>query len=339
MPDVALDTPTGTVVFNYIISTPTQTSAPCVDPALPTVLFLHPVYLGKIIYHFQFADRELRRFNLVALDLRCHARTIGKAGKGYGREVAARDVAQFMSTLQIPQYHVFGMSMGGCIALQTGILFPSSVLSIFIVSSLPLTEPPDVGEGRQEIYDYWAEGVKCGETIEGGSAMGDAITGCLQLSVNGHPTETFNAILRVSTSFMMRQWGLDQLDDFHAVSVEFFTLREAYTVDAMRNIACPVCMVHCSADIAYDISTTNQVADHLRTAGVSVEVIQIRDAPHFGTTTHAKEINALFHKFMLSHSSGPPPPIPAHVESPFKDQLVAVGWDSDDDEDDCEFFI
>jgi acetyl esterase/lipase len=88
---------------------------------------------------------------------------------------------------------------------------------------------------------------------------------------------------------MMRQWGLDQLDDFHAVSVEFFTLREAYTVDAMRNIACPVCMVHCSADIAYDISTTNQVADHLRTAGVSVEVIQIRDAPHFGTTTHAKE--------------------------------------------------
>jgi pimeloyl-ACP methyl ester carboxylesterase len=174
MPDVALDTPTGTVVFNYIISTPTQTSAPCVDPALPTVLFLHPVYLGKIIYHctvprphwhpilimasVQFADRELRRFNLVALDLRCHARTIGKAGKGYGREVAARDVAQFMarephqplvaslthsllqSTLQIPQYHVFGMSMGGCIALQTGILFPSSVLSIFIVSSLPLTE-------------------------------------------------------------------------------------------------------------------------------------------------------------------------------------------------------
>lgn len=44
----------------------------------------------------QFADRELRRFNLVALDLRCHAQTIGKAGKAYGREVAARDVALFM---------------------------------------------------------------------------------------------------------------------------------------------------------------------------------------------------------------------------------------------------
>ncbi|KAF7334101.1 AB hydrolase-1 domain-containing protein [Mycena venus] len=139
--------PTGTVQFNYVISTPTHTSTSAIDPALPTVLFLHPVYIGKIIYHPQFADRELRRFNLVALDLRCHARTIRRAGKGYEREVAARHVALLM----IPRYHLFGMSMGGCIALQTAILFPLSVLSIFVVSSLPLTEPPDVGEGRQEI--------------------------------------------------------------------------------------------------------------------------------------------------------------------------------------------
>ncbi|KAJ6522294.1 Alpha/Beta hydrolase protein [Mycena capillaripes] len=355
MPDVTLDTPTGTVVFNYVISTPTHTSAPCIDPALPTVLFLHPVYLGKIIYHPQFADRELRRFNLVALDLRCHARTIGKAGKGYGREVAARDVALFMSTIQVPNYHLFGMSMGGCIALQTAILFPSSVLSIFIVSSLPLTEPPEVGEGRQEIYEYWVEGVRRGETIEGGSMMGDAITGCLQLSVNGHPTETFNAcvlrfccdryypqylhrrILRVSTAFMTTQWGVDQLDDFHAVSVDFFIVRETYTVDATRNIACPVCMVQCAADVAYDISTTNEVANHLRSAGVSVEVLQIPGAPHFGATTHPKQVNAIFHKFILSLCLAPPP-IPEQVESPFKDQLIAVGWEDSDDED-CEYFI
>lgn len=203
--------------------------------------------------------------------------------------------------------------------------------------------------------------------------MGDAITGCLQLSVNGHPTETFNAcvhnvsdrcdpyhpyprILRVSTAFMTSQWGVDQLDDFRSVSVDFFVKREAYTVEAMRNIACPVCIVHCGADIAYDITTTNQVADHLRTAGVSVEVVQIPNAPHFGATTHPKEcvlaslavfylinifphrINAVFHKFMLSLCSGVPPKIPDQVQSPFKNQLIAVGWDSDSDEE-PEFFI
>ncbi|KAJ7623029.1 hypothetical protein DFH06DRAFT_1008921 [Mycena polygramma] len=72
MPTLPLSTPTGDLVFNYVISTPTQASAPAVDPALPTVLFLHPVYLGKITYHLQFADRDLRWFNLIALDLRCH---------------------------------------------------------------------------------------------------------------------------------------------------------------------------------------------------------------------------------------------------------------------------
>ncbi|KAJ6488737.1 Alpha/Beta hydrolase protein [Mycena sanguinolenta] len=339
MPDILLNTSTGPVEFNYVVSTPAQTSAPCIDPALPTVLFLHPVYLGKIIYHLQFADRKLRRFNLVALDLRCHARTIGKAGKGYGREVAARDVALFMANLQIPRYHLFGMSMGGCIALQAGILFPSCVLSIFVVSSLPLTEPPDVGEGRQEIYDYWAEGARRGETVEAGSMMMDAIAGCLQLSVNSQPTPTFNAILRVSTPFMAAQWGVNSLDDFHSVSVDFFTQREAYTVDAMRNIDCPVRLVHCGADIAYDLSTTNQVADHLRTAGVSVDVVEVPGAPHFGATTHPKQINAVFHEFLLCVCSDPPPN-PQHVKSPFTEQLFAVGWETDsDDEKDREFFI
>ncbi|KAJ7504787.1 Alpha/Beta hydrolase protein [Mycena galericulata] len=335
MPDVTLDTPTGSVVFNYIISTPTHTSAPRIDPALPTVLFLHPVYLGKIIFHPQFADRRLRRFNLIGVDLRCHARTIGKAGKGYGREVAARDVALFMSTLQIPRYHLFGMSMGGCIALQTAILSPESVLSIFIVSSLPLTEPPDVGDGRQEIFDCWAEGVKRGEGLDPGSSLSDAITGCLQLSVNGQASELFEAC--VSPSFASN-WGIEKLDDFHAVSVDFFTLRDAYTVEALHNIACPVYMVHCSADIAYDISTTNQVADHLRAAGVSVEVAQVPGAPHFGSTTHPKEVNELFNRFMASLHPGGLPPTPDQLESPFKAQLTKVGWDSDEDSD-REFFV
>ncbi|KAJ7773850.1 Alpha/Beta hydrolase protein [Mycena metata] len=336
MPDITLDTPTGTVVFNYTISTPTQTSASHIDPALPTILFLHPVYLGKVIFHQQFEDRELRRFNLIGLDLRCHGRTQGKAGKGYGREVAARDVELFMSSLQIPKYHLFGMSMGGCIALQTGILFPSAVLSIFIVSSLPLTEPTDVGEGRQEIYRYWAQGVTCNETHTPGSSLSDAITGCFQLSVNNHPSKVFNAIVRASFPFMMQQWGIDQLDDFHAASVEFFTLREAYTVEAMRNISCPVYMVHCSADIAYDVSTTNKVADHLRTAGVSVEVTEIPGAAHFGSTTHPTEVNDLLHRFILSVCPQPPPPIPETVESPFREELVTVGWDSDSESDDPE---
>ncbi|KAJ7649120.1 hypothetical protein DFH06DRAFT_1332138 [Mycena polygramma] len=116
--------------------------------------------------------------------------------------------------------------------------------------------------------------------------------------------------------------SFDRLDDFHAVCVDFFTGREAFTIEAMRNIDCPVYMVHCGADVAYDIATTNQVADHLRTAGVSVHVVQIPDAPHLGIITHPKEVNALFHEFLLSVCAIAPS-IPDHVESPWKAQLIA----------------
>ncbi|KAF7368423.1 AB hydrolase-1 domain-containing protein [Mycena venus] len=340
MPEVTLDTPTGTVQFNYVISTPTHTSTSAIDPALPTVLFLHPVYLGKIIYHPQFADRELRRFNLVAVDLRCHARTIGRAGKGYGRDVAARDVALLMVRALLPTLVPYQCRCSVVDATDPAI---SSIRNVdgrlhraADGDTVPLVCTLDL---RRIVSSLDREGVRHGETIEGGSMMGDAITGCLQLSVNGHPTETFDAILRVSKALMAAKWGVGSLDDFHVVSVDFFTLRQAYTVDAMRNIAYPVCLVHCDADIVYDLSTTNQVADQLRTAGIAVEVVEIPNAPHFGATTHSKEINTVFHNFLLSLCSDSPPPIPDQVVSPFKDQLIAAGWESDGEDSDLEYFI
>ncbi|KAJ7193481.1 Alpha/Beta hydrolase protein [Mycena pura] len=312
--DVTLDTPTGVITFNYII------------------------------YHPQFADRELRRFNLVALDLRCHGRTVGPVGPGYDREVAARDVHQFMEALQIPQYHLFGMSMGGCIALQTAIFFPEAVQSIFVVSPLPLTEPPDVAEGRQEIFDCWVEGVRSGDSISSG-AMGDSIMGALQLSVNGQPSRIFKAMLRRSIDIMPQQWGdIDRMDELHTVFVDFFTRREAYTASALQRIACPVKLVHCLDDIAYMPETTELVAARMRAAHVTVDVEYVPGAPHFGATTHPKEINEIFHRFMLMCCTSIPPPIPDCVESPFAEELAAaLSMDSDSgsdsDNEDREFFI
>ncbi|KAF7292149.1 AB hydrolase-1 domain-containing protein [Mycena indigotica] len=347
--DIAVDTPTGRIVFNYVISTPSKTAVATLEDtekALPTVVFLHPVYIGKLIYHPQFADRELRRFNLVAVDLRFHGKTVGRAGEGYGREVAARDVGLFMQSLSISRYHIFGMSMGGCVGLQTAILFPEAVQSVFVVSSLPLTEPPDVAEGRQEIYDCWAEGSRhiCSGSDDGldveGSAIRDAFQGALQLSLNGEPTKVFTAMLQRSAQLLRidEPWPEERLDDLRITSVDFFVKREAYTVAALKNIRCPVHLIHCAADIAYALDTTEEVASRLTAAGVQVEVQQVSGAPHFGSVTHAKEINNVFHRFVASCIPTPLPPIPDSAESPFTGELAAMSVDSDSDSD-REFFI
>ncbi|KAF7320705.1 AB hydrolase-1 domain-containing protein [Mycena chlorophos] len=353
MYSLPLKTATGDITFSYVISTPTQTAVariPEEEADIPTVVFLHPVYVGKIIYHPQFADRQLRRFNLVALDLRCHAGTVGRSGPGYGREVAARDVSAVMAALRIPKYHIFGLSMGGCVAIQTSILFPEAVLSVFVVSSLPLTEPPDIGEGRQEIFDCWKEGAKL-EGSEGssqqadykeeGGPMRDAYTGAMQLGFNGEPTPLFNAICQRSFELLGPRWTDEQLADWKVATVDFFTLREAYTMEALSNIQCPIRLIHCGADIAYPIEMTEELATRLTRAGVkNVVVQQIPDAPHFGTITHPKEINEMFHGYVLSSCAGsgkvPPLPPPEKIVSPWLDELKGVGFEDDEDEDSGE---
>ena len=44
----------------------------------------------------QFGDPHIRRFNLVALELRSHGETGGDVPEGYGQEGAAEEVASFM---------------------------------------------------------------------------------------------------------------------------------------------------------------------------------------------------------------------------------------------------
>ncbi|KAF7297503.1 AB hydrolase-1 domain-containing protein [Mycena indigotica] len=347
MYETTLKTATGKITFSYVISTPTQTAVkkiPKSERGAPTIVFLHPVYIGKVIYHPQFSDRQLRRFNLVALDLRCHAKTSGRAGPGYGREVAARDVAQFMASLDIAQYHIFGMSMGGCIGIQTAILFPANVKSVFVVSSLPLTEPEDVAAGRQEIYDCWEEGAKNnggkGDLKAADSAMRDAFTGAAQLSVNGEQNDMFDAILARSIELLGDKWSRERLEDWQVCTVDFFTLRKAYTIEALSKIQCPIRLLHCGADIAYPLETTEEVANRLRIAGVrDVSVQQIAGAPHFGAVTHPREINALFHAFILSivpPTSVPPMPARDRIQSPWLNDLKKCGLDPDSESEEEE---
>lgn len=123
MPSVEITNSNGPARVNYTISTPTNPSAPSIDPSLPTIFFIHPVYIAQQIFHreslearyvnvldsgtnvlfyflfrsaVQFSNTSLRRFNLVAMDARLHGDTVGPIPKDYNRTDAARDIASLM---------------------------------------------------------------------------------------------------------------------------------------------------------------------------------------------------------------------------------------------------
>lgn len=57
MPSVKIKAAAGSTTIYYTISTPTKTNAKAIDPKLPTLLFLHPVYVSQEAFHRTSRDR------------------------------------------------------------------------------------------------------------------------------------------------------------------------------------------------------------------------------------------------------------------------------------------
>lgn len=49
-------------------------------------------------------------------------------------------LTNYQEALRLPPCHLVGLSLGACVALQTAITYPNKVLSLFMISPLPLIE-------------------------------------------------------------------------------------------------------------------------------------------------------------------------------------------------------
>ncbi|KAJ7862991.1 Alpha/Beta hydrolase protein [Mycena leptocephala] len=319
MPRIDLDTSVGPASFEYTIGTPTETSTTSIVPGLPTVLLIHPVYGNSRIFHLVYANPQLRRFNLVSMDLRGHGWTSGRIDEDYGRETAARDV----------------------LTLMMAIFAPEKVLSLFLMSPLPLTEPPEIAEGREEVFAYWREAF---QTPDGGivadgvsldeAAIQDSKIGARQLGYNdadtplrkaqvsySYPSQSFPFLMRYGMAPAMRNWAYENLGAAYIVTVKFFVNRTPHSIEELARIRCPVALVHCSADVAYPIKYTEAVQDLLYRAGIDARSSRSK----VQRTTATLRIQTIFSIFADL------PPVPATVESPFLADLVAFGLLEDDD--------
>ncbi|TFK38041.1 Alpha/Beta hydrolase protein [Crucibulum laeve] len=339
MPYIKVKTTSGLVNFHYTISTPTCTSAQAINPSLPTIIFLHPVYIPQAIFQPQFSDPKLRRFNLIAIDSRCHGETTGSVPSTFRRLEAAEDLLKFMEALRLPPCHLFGMSMGACIALQAAVSHPQRILSCCMVSPLPLVEPVDVAEGRQEIYDCYVAAFKDPEALDEVAIL-DSVCGAVQLGFSGQDSKLIAALVKHALPQVLKQWTPDRFDEVHTVAVKFFCDRHPHPRSSLEKVVSPIRLIHCGGDIAYPFNYAEELQQALEDAGVDVELSQVAEAPHFGSVTHSIEINAILHDFVLEQTKSPIPPAQPEVTSPFESALVEAGWRQDDDSsDEDEDFI
>ncbi|THH05824.1 hypothetical protein EW146_g9797 [Bondarzewia mesenterica] len=331
MPFIDIKSTAGPLHLYYTISTPTNPHADSIDASLPTVIFLHPVYISQQIFHLQFSDPILRRFNLVALDSRLHGESTGPVPKSFDLAAAAEDLFQFMEALNLPPCHLVGLSMGACIALQLAIDYPEKALSVVKLSPSSWEEPEAVLLGRIEIYKYWAAAFSDPNHVDQ-DLLTDAIYGFFHHIFRGsssHPP-SLNSLVATAAPQAIHQWGRDALEELHTVVIDFFAKRKQFPPETLARIRCPVLLVHCGNDIAYPVEQAEEVQEALREAGVEVVLKSVPDACQYCTVSHPKEINTLLHDWLLSNLKEAPLPIPDVVTSPYKELLGNIsGSDSD----------
>ncbi|KIK50303.1 hypothetical protein GYMLUDRAFT_182934 [Collybiopsis luxurians FD-317 M1] len=283
MPHIQITSSTGTVNFKYTISTPSSAEAKSIDPTLPTLLFIHPVSTAEHIFHSQFSDPKLRRFNLVSFDLRGgHGDTTGsEVPLYYGQTEAAEDTIKLMDALDLSACHLVGMSTGTVIATQLAISYPERVLSLFLISQLCLKIPPEVAEGHQEVYDCWSSAFPDASTVVT-DLVHEAVFGNSQyMFTNPRLSPLVSAMMTITHRVAMERWGFEHLNEFRTMNLDFYINRSSHSRSALRRISGPVKLVHGSDDVAYPGSYSEEFLRQLLHAGVDASLSEIPCAPHY----------------------------------------------------------
>jgi non-heme chloroperoxidase len=108
----------------------------------PPLILLHgATSMGT---HDWGAQRPLLReeFSLFMPDARSHHRTVHDVRQGWSRSALVDDTLAFADALELPSFHLMGLSMGARTALELASRQPQRVLSVVSISAAIEHDPP-----------------------------------------------------------------------------------------------------------------------------------------------------------------------------------------------------
>ncbi|KAJ3874405.1 Alpha/Beta hydrolase protein [Lentinula edodes] len=322
MPSIEISSPTGKIKFHYTISTPSCADADKIDPEIPVLLFFHALAFHTV-FHSQFSDPLLRKFNLVTFDLRWHGDTeCDGVPEKYGQEEAAEDIIALITTLRLPPCHFVALDLGTMIALQIAVILPHQVLSLFIMSHVCLEELPEVQEGRTELYELYTSGLP--------GAHIDVGFGYTQYTFSNNMSNLAQALCDSTMPIDSRNWSSEHLQEYRLTSYDIFCNRKSQPRTALSRISCPVKLVHGGNSVVYEPSYTIQLMNSLQEAGVDVTMEIVANAPHYLCLDYANDVNIMIYE-LVTHSMTKEsiPPTPTNVISPWDAILREYGWKPD----------
>ncbi|KAL1743019.1 Alpha/Beta hydrolase protein [Schizophyllum fasciatum] len=322
--------------FHVQISTPAEASAPRIDPARPTLVFLHGVYMAQQIFESQFNDPRLRQFNLVAIDRLGHGDSRGFVTEDTVPEKTAIDIKRVLDALEIASFHIVGVGIGTIVALELAVQFPAATRSVTLISPAPFEGPQEVNEGLEEIFEYWQE-MGLSSDI---SFLDDIVFGAMQLVFHNAINHQSNAIRDITLQQTFRAWlgTVDNIQVARKVNLNFFRNRRVLGERELKQIRAPVQLIHGQDDIAYPLAHTRAVEAGLRAAGVAVAGVHEVRGPHYMLVLYPDDVNPRLRDLVLQTEGREDRAAPhkAPMETPWTEVLTERGFYSPDSDSSSE---
>jgi len=242
----------------------------------PPLVFIHGLGSSTRDWEHQVAEFS-KRYDVITFDLRGHGLSDKPPGP-YSLPVFAADTAALVRALGVESAHIVGLSLGGAVAFQLAVDFPSMVKTLTIVNSAP-TMGGNTPEVKQEIR-------RRVEIVQqrGMRAMGQ------DLSKNLFPKE-FNAAVRET---FVERWSENEPRPYIA---SLLSMSGWSVVDKLGSIHIPTLVI--AADHDYSpVAVKEAYVKLMPDARLAV----IPDAHHATPMEEPEAFNAVLAPFLAGHA-------------------------------------
>ncbi|WVQ85495.1 hypothetical protein IAT38_007660 [Cryptococcus sp. DSM 104549] len=305
--------------LSYRLSTPADRTAVTIDPAFPTVLFVHPPWVDSFVFYPQYDDPALySNYNLLSIDLPGHgsSHVHSPLQEPYTWKSAAETLYQAIGALQTGPVHVVGSGVGCLGAMHLAIAHPEVAESLTLVGPSLKTEPELVTVAFEEWLTMFAD------------AAADKDVEALEF-LNAHVFE-FCTGMGADPALRDLREEYGQLVDARLLSGELERVAPIYisllktrndvpSVEEMGKVTCPVLIVEATEEkLAPESDLYAQMVERVnetcfnsgKPPGAARHMLEGAPASRWITLTHPDPVNSLITEFLKTKSPASLPPSP-----------------------------
>ncbi|KAI0921978.1 hypothetical protein AcW1_004187 [Taiwanofungus camphoratus] len=272
------------------------------DPAKPTIVMMHPLFLDSTWMHSQMDDNRLHSgYNIVAFDTRTTGKSLFRPTGRQDLWVNAADLAHCFQHLGLPPAHVFAPELSSYTALRFAALFPDMCLSLTLCNIPAQTEIRSVFDAIEELVQLWSFSEDLESFEYSCKELLDFFAGS-----DAHPDlqDELVAYWEVHYPPFRRSYVIP--------NINLLMNRTPLTTEELACIICPVFIIQAERSQTHPMAYAEQIADGLvNTPQGRGTVFPVKAAQGYLSIISASIVNQVLNKFLSRQ-----PPAGSEVKRP-----------------------